>query len=76
MNGGADTWSTVVGFQPGVDDLTLWDFAPNFRVAWVADGGAAGYQGATFNVPDGQGHMASLTLAGYSTAEADRLSYT
>ena len=51
VNGGADTWSTVVGFRPGADDLTLWDFAPNGRVAWVADGGAAGYQGATFNVP-------------------------
>jgi hypothetical protein len=76
VNGGADTWSTVVGFQPGLDDLTLWDIAPAFRVTWTAQQGAAGYQGATFTVPDGAGHSASLTLAGYSPAQADQLRYS
>jgi hypothetical protein len=76
VDGGADTWSTVVGFRPGMDDLTLWDIAPDFRVAWTANQGAAGYQGATFTVPDGQGHAASLTLAGYTPAQADQLRYS
>jgi hypothetical protein len=39
--------------------------------AWVESA-----NGATFNVPDGQGHMASPTLAGYTTAQADRLDYS
>jgi hypothetical protein len=76
VDGGANTWSTVVGFRPGLDDLTLWDIAPDFRVTWTADQGAAGYQGATFSLPDGHGHFASLSLAGYTPAQADQLSYS
>lgn len=73
VDSGADTWSTVVGFVPGRDDLTLWDFAPAMGVSWVDSEGAQGYQGATFNVLDSQGNAASLTLTGYSVGQAQAL---
>ena len=73
VNGGTDIWNTVVNFRPGADDLTIWDMLPGIKPVWLADQGAAGFLGATLHVTDGTGHTASLTLAGYSVAQADRL---
>ena len=57
--GGADTWSTIVGFRPG-DELTIWDVTPAMRgVVWQDSMGAAGYQGATGNPP---GHGRQLLI--------------
>ena len=67
---GASTWSTVGNFHGG-DAATLWGLsAQNFRLEWVDGQGAAGHQGLTLHAFSNNGKPdASLTLAGYTTAD-------
>jgi Ca2+-binding RTX toxin-like protein len=67
---GQDAWSTIVNFHSG-DQLTLWDLAPGVKgITWKDNMGAAGYTGATGCVTDCSGNTASVTLAGWSVAQA------
>ena len=70
--GGGVTWSTVVNFHHG-DAVTVWGFqAGTSTVAWAADEGAAGYQGATLHselAGAGTGITGSATFAGLSLAD-------
>lgn len=61
----APVWSTVVGFHPG-DAATL--FGPGAELSWANAQGAPGYTGLTLHSGSGP-TSASLTLAGYSTAD-------
>ncbi len=73
-SGDADSWSTVVGFKGG-DELTLWDVTPGmWDGTWTAGQGAVSARGATLHIPEASGHEAALTLAGFSTGQADALS--
>ena len=72
-NAGVDTWSTIGGFRPGLDDVTIWDLLPGIKPNWLAGQGAAGFQGATLHIADATGHLSSLTLAGYSVDQANQL---
>ena len=65
----ADIWSTVNGFDAG-NSATVWGVTPNdFTVAWFDGEGAAGYTGLTLHAMAAGKPIASLTLAGYSTAD-------
>jgi hypothetical protein len=65
----ADIWSTVVGFHSG-DAATIWGVTPqDFGLNWVDGQGAAGYTGLTLHATESGKPTASLTLAGYSTAD-------
>jgi hypothetical protein len=65
----ADIWSTVVGFHGG-DAATIWGVTPqDFSLNWVDGQGAAGYTGLTLHATAVGSPTASLTLAGYSTAD-------
>ena len=70
--GGAETWSTVVGFRQG-DHLTLWGFVPGRSdLAWTDGEGMAGYAGATLrsHLPgSGAGEPMAATFAGLTTAD-------
>ena len=65
----ADIWSTVNGFHAG-DAATIWGVTPqDFTLSWVDGQGATGY-----SRPDAARHgpgqpTASLTLAGYTSAD-------
>jgi hypothetical protein len=64
-----DIWSTVVNAHAG-DDATVWGLTPaDFRLSWVNGQGAAGYQGLTLHATEAGKPTASLTLAGYTTAD-------
>ena len=65
----ADIWSTVNGFHAG-DAATIWGVMPqDFGLAWVDGQGATGYTGLTLHVTASGQPMASLTLAGYTSAD-------
>lgn len=66
---GADIWSTVVGFHAG-DAATVWGVTQaGFTLNWADGEGAAGFTGLTahFMAPDKP--IASITFAGYTTAD-------
>jgi hypothetical protein len=64
----ADTWSTVLNVHAG-DDATVWGLTPNDPTLWENGQGAPGFQGLTLHaMPTGK-PTASLTLAGYTTAD-------
>jgi Ca2+-binding RTX toxin-like protein len=65
----ADIWSTVANFHAG-DAATIFGITQSgFNTSWVDGQGATGYTGLTLHVT-GSGHpTASLTLAGFSTAD-------
>ena len=69
-NAAASTWSTVGNFHSG-DAATLWGLtAQSFQYAWADGQGAAGHEGLTLHATGNGGQPeASLTLAGYSTAD-------
>ena len=69
-NASASTWSTVGNFHSG-DAATLWGLTPqDFATSWVDGQGATGHQGLTLHATGNAGQPeASLTLAGYSTAD-------
>jgi Ca2+-binding RTX toxin-like protein len=65
----ADIWSTVVGFHSG-DNATVWGVTPqDFNLAFVDNQGAAGFTGLTIHATAPGAPTASLTLAGFSTAD-------
>ena len=65
----ADIWSTVSNFHSG-DAATIWGVTPqDFGLTWVDDQGAAGFTGLTLHATAAGKPTASLTLAGYSTAD-------
>jgi hypothetical protein len=65
----ADIWSTVSNFHAG-DAATIFGITQSgFDTSWVDGQGATGFTGLTLHVT-GAGHpTASLTLAGFSTAD-------
>jgi parallel beta-helix repeat protein len=65
----ADAWSTVVNFHSG-DAATIWGVTlQDFGLAWVDGQGAAGYTGLTLHATASGQPAASLTLAGYTSAD-------
>jgi V8-like Glu-specific endopeptidase len=65
----ADIWSAVVGFHAS-DAATIWGVAPqDFDLAWVDGQGAAGYTGLTLHATASGRPTASITLAGYTSAD-------
>ena len=74
----ADIWSTVNGFHAG-DAATVWGVTPqDFALNWQDGEGAAGYTGLTLHATAPAVPTASLTLAGYTSADLSngRLSVT
>lgn len=68
-NAPSDIWSTVVGFHQG-DAATIWGVTPqDFNLSWVDNQGAAGYAGLTLHATSANKPTASLTLAGYTSAD-------
>jgi hypothetical protein len=68
-NAAADIWDTVSGFHGG-DAATIWGVTPGgFGIAWADGQGAAGFTGLTLHATAAGKPTASLTLAGYSTAD-------
>ena len=64
-----DIWSTVVNFHAG-DAATIFGITPNgFATNWVDGEGAAGFTGLTLHVTAPGVPIASITLAGYTTAD-------
>ncbi len=64
-----DTWSTVVNSHVG-DNVTVWGVTPqDFGFNWVDGQGATGYTGLTLHATASGQPMASLTLAGYTSAD-------
>jgi len=65
----ADIWSTVNNFHAG-DDATIWGLtAKDFNIAWADGQGAAGFTGLTMHATAAGQPIASLTLAGFTTAD-------
>lgn len=65
----ADIWSTVSGFHSG-DGATIWGVTPqDFTMSWVNAQGATGYTGLTLHATETGKPTASLTLAGYTSAD-------
>jgi hypothetical protein len=65
----ADIWSTVSNFHAG-DAATIFGVTQNgFDTSWVNGQGATGYTGLTLHVTAAGHPTASLTLAGFSTAD-------
>lgn len=65
----ADIWSTVVGFHAG-DAATIWGVTPqDFGLTWADGQGAVGFTGLTLHATAPGRPTASLTLAGYSSAD-------
>jgi Ca2+-binding RTX toxin-like protein len=65
----ADIWSTVNNFHAG-DDATIWGLtAKDFNIAWTDGQGAAGFTGLTMHATAAGQPIASLTLAGFTTAD-------
>ena len=64
-----DIWSTVANFHAG-DAATIFGIAQSgFDTSWVDGQGATGYTGLTLHVTASGDPTASLTLAGFSTAD-------
>jgi len=65
----SDIWSTVVNFHAG-DAATIWGVTPSdFTLSWVGGQGATGYTGLTLHATAAGLPTASLTLAGFTTAD-------
>jgi len=65
----ADIWSTVSGFHAG-DAATIWGVTPqDFDLTWVDGQGAANFTGLTLHATASGQPTASLTLAGYTSAD-------
>jgi Ca2+-binding RTX toxin-like protein len=65
----ADIWSTVANFHAG-DAATIFGITQSgFNTSWVDGQGATGYTGLTLHVTAGGHPTASLTLAGFTTAD-------
>jgi hypothetical protein len=65
----ADIWSTVVNFHAG-DAATIWGVTPrDFGLAWADGQGATGFTGLTLHATAAGQPTASLTLAGYTSAD-------
>lgn len=68
-NATADIWSTVANFHAG-DAATLFGITQqDYSLQWVDNQGASGYTGLTLHATAAGKPTASLTLAGYSTAD-------
>ncbi len=68
----ADIWNTVAGFHAG-DAATIWGVTQqDFNLAWVDGQGATGFTGLTLHATASGGPTASLTLAGFTTADLRR----
>lgn len=66
---GAAIWSTVSNFHAG-DAATIWGVTPaDFGLSWVNGQGASGYTGLTLHASPSGAPTASLTLAGFSSAD-------
>ena len=64
-----DIWSTLVNFHAG-DSATIWGVTPrDFGLSWLDNQGAAGFTGLTLSATEAGKPSASLTLAGYSSAD-------
>jgi hypothetical protein len=64
-----DIWSTVVNAHAG-DDATVWGLTPaDFTLSWANNQGAAGYQGLTLHATAAGKPAASVTFAGFTTAD-------
>ena len=65
----ADIWSTVSNFHAG-DSATIFGITQSgFDTSWVDGQGATGFAGLTLHVTAAGHPTASLTLAGFSTAD-------
>jgi hypothetical protein len=65
----ADIWSTVSNFHAG-DSATIFGITKSgFDTSWVDGQGATGFTGLTLHVTAAGHPTASLTLAGFSTAD-------
>ena len=65
----ADIWSTVSNFHAG-DSATIFGITQSgFDASWVNGQGATGFTGLTLHVTAAGHPTASLTLAGFSTAD-------
>jgi hypothetical protein len=65
----ADIWSTVANFHAG-DAATIFGITQQgFDTSWVDGQGATGYTGLTLHITSSGHPTASLTLAGFSTAD-------
>jgi hypothetical protein len=65
----ADIWSTVANFHAG-DAATIFGVTQRgFDTSWVDGQGATGYAGLTLHITASGDPTASLTLAGFSTAD-------
>jgi Ca2+-binding RTX toxin-like protein len=65
----SDIWSTVNNFHSG-DAATIWGVTPNdFALSWVDGQGATGYTGLTLHATAAGVPTASLTLAGFTSAD-------
>lgn len=65
----ADIWSTIVNAHPS-DDVTVWGITPGaFGLSWVDGQGAAGNTGLTLHATANGKPTASLTVAGYTSAD-------
>ncbi len=64
-----DIWSTVSGFHSG-DDATVFGVTKaDFSLNWADGQGAAGFTGLTLHATASGKPTASLTLAGFTTAD-------
>jgi hypothetical protein len=69
VNPSSNIWSTVANFHAG-DAATIFGVTQHgFAASWVNDQGASGYTGLTLHVTAPGVPTASLTLAGFSTAD-------
>lgn len=65
----ADIWSTVNNFHSG-DSATIWGITPSdFKLTWLNGQGAAGYTGLTLGATAVGHPNATLTLAGFTSAD-------
>jgi uncharacterized repeat protein (TIGR03803 family) len=68
-NPSSDIWSTVANFHAG-DSATVFGITKTgFNTSFVDGQGATGFTGLTLHVTDAGHPTASLTLAGFSTAD-------
>jgi hypothetical protein len=68
-NPSSDIWSTVANFHAG-DSATIFGITKTgFNTSFVDGQGATGFTGLTLHVTDAGHPTASLTLAGFSTAD-------
>lgn len=65
----SNIWSTVNNFHSG-DAATVWGITPSdFTLTWLDGQGAAGYTGLTLGATAAGKPDATLTLAGYTSAD-------